>query len=52
MLHQERAHASLIHARGLPRLPLPTESQSHNMYFVLGVVLAVIEAGRLWLMTR
>ncbi len=52
MLQQERALAALFHARGLPRPPLPTENQSRNMYFALGVMLALIETGRLWLMTR
>jgi hypothetical protein len=52
MLHQERALASLFHARGLPRPPLPTQTQSRNMYFFLGIALALIEAGRLWLLTR
>ena len=52
MLHRERALAALFHTRGLPRLPLPTQMQSRNMYFALGVALALIEAGRLWLLTR
>jgi hypothetical protein len=52
MLHQERALAALFYTRGLPRPPLPTQTQSRNMYFALGVVLAVIEVGRLWLTTR
>ena len=52
MLQQERALAALFHARGLPRPPLPTENQSRNMYFAVGVMLALIETGRLWLMIR
>ena len=52
MLQRERTLAALFHARGLPRPPLPTENQSRNMYFAVGVMLALIETGRLWLMTR
>jgi hypothetical protein len=52
MLHQERALAAMFYAKGLPRPPLPTENQSRNMYFALGILLALIETGRLWLMTR
>ena len=52
MLHWERTLAALFHTRGLPRPPLPTQAQSRNMYFALGVALALIEAGRLWLLTR
>ncbi len=52
MLQQERALAAMFYAKGLPRPPLPTENQSRNMYFALGILLALIEAGRLWLMTR
>ena len=47
MLQQERALAAIFYAKGLPRPPLPTESQSRNMYFALGSFLALIEAGRL-----
>ncbi len=52
MLQQERALAAMFYAKGLPRPPLPTENQSRNMYFTLGILLALIEAGRLWLLTR
>lgn len=52
MLEQERVLVVLLYTRGLPRPPLPTQTQSRNMYFAVGIVLALIEVGRLWLMTR
>jgi hypothetical protein len=52
MLQQERALATMFYARGLPVPPLATERQLRDFYFLLGILLALIETGRLWLMTR
>jgi len=52
MLQQERALANVFYAKGLPVLPVATQRQLRNVYFVVGILVAVIEAARLWLMTR
>lgn len=51
MLHQERALATMFYTKGLPTPPLASERQLRNVYFVLGILLALIETARLWLMT-
>ena len=52
MLQQERALAAAFYAKGLPLVPVPTQRQLRNVYFSLGILLALIETARLWLLTR
>jgi hypothetical protein len=50
MLHQERALVVAFRQRGL-RLPQPpTTETSRNIYFALGIFLAVFEICRIWLL--
>jgi hypothetical protein len=48
MLRQERALDMLFRSRGLRLPPPPSESQAHNIYFLLGITLSVVQLGRLW----
>lgn len=52
MLQQERALATMLYAKGLPVPPLATERQMRDVYFLMGIFLALIETGRLWLVAR
>ena len=49
MLRQERALDVLFRSRGVRLPPPPTETTAHNIYFVLGITLSVLQLARLWL---
>ena len=49
MLRQERALDVLFRSRGVKLPPPPTETTAHNIYFVLGITLSVLQLARLWL---
>jgi hypothetical protein len=49
MLRQERALDMLFRSRGLRLPPPPSESTAHNIYFVLGISLSLVQLARIWL---
>jgi len=49
MLRQERALDVLFRSRGVRLPPPPSETTAHNIYFVLGITLSVLQLARLWL---
>jgi len=52
MQEQERAIDFVFRSRGL-RLPPPlSQSMSRDVYFALGIAVALLEAGRLLMLTR
>ena len=52
MLQQERALDYLFRSRGVNLPPPPSESTTRNIYFAVGIVIALLQAGRLLLMLR
>jgi len=52
MLRQERALDVLFRSRGVRLPPPPSETTAHNIYFVLGITLSVLQLARLWLTLR
>jgi hypothetical protein len=52
MLQQERALDYLFRSRGVRLPPPPSESTARNIYFILGIVIALLQAGRLLLLLR
>lgn len=52
MLERERALYSFIRSRGLHLPPPPCENTARNFYFVIGIMVALIQVGRLWLVAR
>jgi hypothetical protein len=48
MLRQERALDMLFRSRGVRLPPPPTEAMAHNIYFVLGIILTLVQLTRLW----
>lgn len=50
MLHQERALVVAFRQRGLPLPQPPTTETTRNVYFGLGIFLAVFEICRIWLL--
>jgi hypothetical protein len=49
MLRQERALDMLFRSRGLRLPPPPSEATAHNVYFVVGITLSLVQLARLWL---
>jgi hypothetical protein len=49
MLRQERALDVLFRSHGVRLPPPPSETTAHNIYFVLGITLSVLQLARLWL---
>ncbi len=49
-LETEYAFAALIHSRGLRALPLPRRGTVHDLYFGLGLFIAIFQIGRIWLL--
>jgi hypothetical protein len=49
MLERERALDFLFRSRGINLPPPPTKNATREIYFVVGIVLALFETARLWL---
>ena len=48
MLHHERALVIAARQRGFPLPPTPTTETTRNIYFCLGIFLALFEILRIW----
>ena len=53
ILERERALDMMFRSRGFTLLsPPPTRAAAHDLYFVVGILLALLEVGRLWFTLR
>jgi hypothetical protein len=52
IMERERDLVVLVRQRGLPFPPAPTTETARNIYFGLGVFVALYEIARIWLITR
>jgi hypothetical protein len=50
VMPHERQLVAMFRSRGFPWPDVPKESTAYNVYFVLGIAVAVIEMGRIYLM--
>lgn len=48
VMQQERALDSYFRSRGVYLPAPPTDATAQNLYFVIGIFISLIEAGRLW----
>ncbi len=48
VLEQERCLVIAFRQRGIPLPPTPTTETTRNIYFALGISLALIELARIW----
>ena len=49
IMQQERALDGFFRSRGVQLPAPPSDTTAQNMYFVIGIFIALIEAGRIWL---
>jgi hypothetical protein len=49
IMQQERALDGFFRSRGVQLPAPPSDAAAQNMYFILGIFIALIEAGRIWL---
>ena len=48
IMHHERALDGYFRSRGV-RLPAPlSDATAQNLYFIIGIFISLIEAGRIW----
>ena len=52
MLEQERALDYAFRSRGIKLPPPPTQRVTREIYFAVGILLALVAVARLWLMMR
>ena len=53
ILERERALDMMFRSRGFTLLPPPpTRAAAHDLYLVVGILLALLEVGRLWFTLR
>ena len=52
ILERERALDMMFRSRGFRLPPPPTRAAAHDLYFVVGMLLALLEVGRLWFALR
>ncbi len=50
MLQQERALVVMFRQRGVPYPATPTTETTRNVYFGIGILLAMFEIVRIWMM--
>lgn len=50
ILRQEEGMVVLLRSRGVPLPNVPSRTTAHNLYFALGMVVAVISLLRVWLL--
>jgi hypothetical protein len=48
IMQQERALDGYFRSRGVQLPPPPSDSTAQNLYFVIGIFICLIEAGRIW----
>ena len=48
IMQQERALDSYFRSRGVYFPAPPTDATAQNLYFIIGIFICLIEAGRLW----
>ena len=49
IMQQERALDGFFRSRGVQLPAPPSDTTAQNMYFVIGIFIALIEAGRIWI---
>jgi hypothetical protein len=52
ILEQERALDFMLRSRGVKLPPPPTRAMTHDLYFMVGIIVSLIEVGRLWFVLR
>lgn len=51
IMQQERALDGFFRSRGVHLPEPPSDATAQNMYFVIGIFISLVEAGRIWLST-
>ncbi len=49
IMQQERVLDGFFRSRGVELPAPPSDSTAQNLYFVIGIFISLIEAGRIWL---
>lgn len=49
IMQQERALDGFFRSRGVHLPEPPSDATAQNMYFVIGIFISLVEAGRIWL---
>jgi hypothetical protein len=49
IMQQERALDGYFRSRGVQLPAPPSDATAQNLYFVIGIFIALMEAGRIWL---
>jgi hypothetical protein len=49
MMQQERQLDGFFRSRGVELPAPPSDSTAQNLYFMIGIFIALIESGRIWL---
>jgi hypothetical protein len=49
IMQHERALDGFFRSRGIQLPAPPSDATAQNMYFIIGIFIALIEAGRIWL---
>lgn len=49
IMQQERQLDGFFRSRGLELPAPPSDSTAQNLYFIIGIFIALIESGRIWL---
>ncbi len=52
VMPHERQLVALFRSRGVPLPDVPKESTAYNLYFCLGIFVAVVEIVRIYFLTR
>jgi hypothetical protein len=47
-MQHERALDGFFRSRGIQLPAPPSDATAQNMYFIIGIFIALIEAGRIW----
>jgi hypothetical protein len=48
IMHQERVLDGFFRSRGVYLPAPPSDSTAQNLYFIIGIFIALIESGRIW----
>jgi hypothetical protein len=48
IMHQERTLDGFFRSRGLNFPPPPSDATAQNIYFLVGVFICLLEAGKIW----
>jgi hypothetical protein len=49
IMQQERALDGFFRSRGVHLPEPPSDATAQNMYFIIGIFISLVEAGRIWL---